>query len=444
MEQAAQFAQVDSFPPPSPHNFNSLVSLSLTNRTNNLTHGLHRFPAKYIPQVPRWALDAYAFTGSRVLDPFAGSGTTNVEAASKGLDSVALEINPLSRLIIRAKTTALPVDQLSATAAAIDTAWSPHKGALITPIEGVSNFEHWFTEPAWRELLGLKSAIVRETHDSKELEFFLTVFSSILRVVSNADDQSQKTYVSGTRPKSPPPVRASWANAVQRALRGMTELNATPAPASTVSVPDDGDALCMPLPDASFDLAVTSPPYLDSVDYPYNLMLEHFWLADEIGLPSRRDFNRLRQGQVGAKQPGVTGYPERVLSDLIDLGEIPEYRRPAVQNYFAVMDRHFSEMSRVLRSGSRYVFVVGNSATRVGQLPVHKALLRLAEAHGLGLEHAFGYRLRRHYMKFPRAGRGGIILVDWVLTLQKGLAGGRQIPDLVDAHVPIDPLAVAH
>lgn len=52
-------------------------------------------------------------------------------------------------------------------------------------------------------------------------------------------------------------------------------------------------------------------------------------------------------------------------------------------------------------------------------VPIHDALIRLAAESGLEIERAFGYRVRRHYMKFPRKGRGGIILIDWVLVLRK-------------------------
>nr|QJS06288.1 Site-specific DNA-methyltransferase (cytosine-N(4)-specific) [Cryobacterium sp.] len=421
-----------------------MVSLSLTNRTNLLTHGLHRFPAKYIPQVPRWGLDSYAALGSYVLDPFAGSGTTNLEAAAHGYSSVALEINPLSRLIIRAKNTPIPDDELEAAAKRVRAAWRPHEGPLRAPMAGVVNFDHWFSDATWRQLAGLKDAVKSETEPGAIREFFLVVFSSIIRAVSNADDQSQKTYVSGTRIKSPPPVTSTWDNAVRRSLSGMSELNQTAARHTHVTVPDTGNALDIPFEANTFDLAVTSPPYLDSVDYPYNLMLEHFWLADELGLPSRQDFNQLRHGQVGAKNPASAEDPPRFISDLLEVETLPEYRRTAVLSYFAMMDQHFSEMARVLKDGARYVFVVGNSGTKIGPLPIHKALIGLAQTHGLGLEHAFGYRLRRHYMKFPRAGRGGIILVDWVLTLRKGLQSDLEVPDLVDSHVEVDPRAVAY
>jgi hypothetical protein len=107
------------------------------------------------------------------------------------------------------------------------------------------------------------------------------------------------------------------------------------------------------------------------------------------------------------------------------------------------MERHFGEVARALKPGARYVFVVGNSQTLLDMVPLHDALVRLAAGAGLSLERAFGYRIRRHYMKFPRNGRGGIILIDWVLILRKEQSTGDAGP--LPLHwVTLAPEAVAH
>ena len=87
--------------------------------------------------------------------------------------------------------------------------------------------------------------------------------------------------------------------------------------------------------------------------------------------------------------------------------------------------------------------MVGNSQSRLDVLPMHQALVALASAAGLYLERAFGYRIRRHYMKFPRNGRGGIILIDWVLVLRKQ-PSGHPHPSLPLPWVTLPPEAVAH
>src|SRR5271157_220298 len=60
-----------------------------------LTHSLYYHPAKFIPQIVRYCLDNFCDAEGIVLDPFAGSGTTALEASIKAHDSYMLDINPL-------------------------------------------------------------------------------------------------------------------------------------------------------------------------------------------------------------------------------------------------------------------------------------------------------------------------------------------------------------
>lgn len=418
LEDSITFEEVDIFPHVGNIEDHALLSLSLSNKTNSYTHGLHRFPAKFIPQVAEWAIRSYAGPTTTVLDPFSGSGTTLVEAVRVGLDAVGQEVNPLARLIAQVKATPLDDAALQILAAEIEDQTKPFQGELKSPMEGVQNFGHWFNEQAWRELAGLKETILTVPMEDQQRDFFLVVFSSILRWVSNADDQTQKTYVSGTRPKSPPSVLPTWQKHVQKGIAGMKELSSLEA-LGKVAVPENGDALKITCPDESIDLAVTSPPYLDSVDYPYNLMLEHFWLGSDLGVDSRKAFNQLRHGQMGAKTPSRQSSLPTSISYRLDALNFPEQRLAAATSYFGFMNDHLREMSRVLTEDGKYVMVVGNSRTGNGTVPIHETIVELAASHGLLLEHTFGYRVRRHYMKFPRGGRGGIILIDWVMTFTK-------------------------
>jgi hypothetical protein len=437
------FTEVEAFPPFDDIEPGQLFGLSLSTPTTAYTHGLHRFAAKFVPQVPGWALDAFGRRDGLVVDPFMGSGTTLVEGVLRGGISVGVDVDPLARFIARAKVTALDPARIEGLAAELAGRWRTPAARLRAPMPDVAHFTHWFEPRQWAWVQSLRDAILALDCGDDERAFFLVVFSSILRWVSNADDQSQKTYVSGTHRKRPPRVDAVFWRFLDRAVAGLADLDRSRAPGAVARVAGDGaDATALGLAPESVDLAVTSPPYLDSVDYPYNMMLEYFWLGPLLGVPDRKSFNALRRRPVGAKHPAEPEVLPPALAGLLALDALPPARRTAAATYFALMERHFAEMARVLNPGARYVFVVGNSQTRLDMVPLHDAIVRLAAGAGLGLERAFGYRIRRHYMKFPRGGRGGIILLDWVLVFRRAAAAA---PEPLPRHwLALAPNAVAH
>lgn len=418
------FREVPRFPPFDAIANGDLFSLSLSNKTLPLTHGLHRFAAKYIPRVPAWALEEFADKNSVVLDPFCGSGTTLVEALHHCRHSFGIDCDPLACLMAAAKTTATRPARILALGQRLRQTWRGPARRLEPPMPGLVNFTHWFSETAWGHLQSLLAAIGELQCPLEERRFFLCVFSSILRRVSNADDQTQKTYVSGTLAKRPPEVVPTFWKAFDRALAGWRDLELYRLPGARTAV-IEGDAADILLPGSSIDLIVTSPPYLDSVDYMYNFMLEYFWLGPLLGVKDRQTFNRMRRAVIGAKNPAPGALPPLpgCLAGLISEGDLLPARLPATRAYCRDMARHFAAACRVLRPKGYYVLVIGNSQTKKGVLPLHDALIRLAADAGLAFEKAFAYRIRRHYMKFPRKGRGGIITMDWVIVLRN--AGGR-------------------
>ena len=67
-------------------------------------HRLHPYHGKFIPQLVEVLLSRYLAPGDRVLDPFAGSGTTLVQALESGLDATGVDIAAFNCLLMRVKT----------------------------------------------------------------------------------------------------------------------------------------------------------------------------------------------------------------------------------------------------------------------------------------------------------------------------------------------------
>ena len=78
-----------------------------TQRVSGLTHGLYRYPARFSPEFVDAVLGEFTKSGEWVLDPFLGGATSAVEALASGRAIAGFDLNPLSLLLARAKTTPL-------------------------------------------------------------------------------------------------------------------------------------------------------------------------------------------------------------------------------------------------------------------------------------------------------------------------------------------------
>lgn len=392
-------------------------------RTAEFTHTIHRFPGKFVPQVAR---ELIRLTGiepgsGRVCDPFCGSGTTLVEASVTGIDSVGADFDPLGALISRVKTTPLSPAEVEA----LNEHWRwaiPEEGsATLAP--DVPNLGHWFSRRHVTQLSAIKERCLMLPDRLRE--FSLVVFSSIIRRVSNADDQTQKTYVSGTLAKSPPQPRELFPSMLSRAIAGMAQYSAACLAEPLVLRADARAPLGVRL-----NGIATSPPYLDSIDYVYNQMLEYFWLHEELGLADASQIRALRSqpmgfsrgalsqliDEVGAVSPKLV---DALSGDLFEIERTSRKEAEHVAGYFRDYATHLDAYRRALSSGARYALAVGESVVRGQRIATPDLLIRLFESCGFRLVGRCAYEIRRHYMKFPRRSNSGTIKLDHILCFKK-------------------------
>jgi DNA methylase len=83
-------------------------------RVQGLTHELYRYPARFLPTFVGQAIEELSPEDGLVLDPFMGGGTTAVEALARGRRFIGIDLNSLSVVLTRAKTTPLPRDDQAA------------------------------------------------------------------------------------------------------------------------------------------------------------------------------------------------------------------------------------------------------------------------------------------------------------------------------------------
>jgi len=76
-------------------------------KTKSFTHGLHTYPAMFIPQVARRLLQKYSKKGDTICDIFCGSGTALVESKVLSRNAYGIDLNPLAIFLAKVKTIAL-------------------------------------------------------------------------------------------------------------------------------------------------------------------------------------------------------------------------------------------------------------------------------------------------------------------------------------------------
>lgn len=421
---------------------NSILNI-VTRDVNTHTHGFHKYPAKFIPHIPKWAITKY-LNGNKdknILDPFCGSGTTLVEGVLAGYNTIGIDIDPLSAMISKVKTTRLDEEELKNISEWLVKEINTKKKGIFKP--DCETIEHWFTKDAISKLSIIRTLINQipeKFGDNKKVkdiqDLLLICFSSIIRKVSNADDESQKTYVSHTKIKEPKEVNSLFLSQldlfVDRAIKfAVTTSSKTK---SKIIVSSSADALEKKLKGMKIDLAVTSPPYIKAIDYIYNQMVELFWIGDLFQMQTQTKQNEKKTHYIGNKQisklefKNYTPYNtilsieklDEKLKEVYDTDEKNGHKHSYVAfKYFAEMEKHFLEMSKCLTTGTHYVLVVGDSNVSDVFFDTASFLIEIAERNGFRITNKWGYKIKNRFMRFDRKGRGGIIEIDWVLDFER-------------------------
>ncbi len=343
-------------------------------------HSLHAFAAKFPPQLPRTFIENMTEPTQVVLDPMCGSGTAIVEAQSLGRQGIGFDIDPLAVLETRVKARRFDPDYVTASVARV--ASKAREFLLGKDIERsmrarfdsetIEFLNYWFLKTTQRELLALINAI--EAEDDEIRPFLEVVFSSIIITKSGgvtlARDlaHSRPHLDSSKRPKNSIEVFESKGVRAASAMIGLPE-GAAPARVEIA------DARSLPLSKNSVDLVITSPPYANAIDYQRAHKFSLIWL----GFPIRK-LQSMRSDYIGTERVQRTkqGLPSKVEDALRKITSKDAKRGMVIRQYFVDMQSALSEIRRVLRGGSPFVMVVGDSTVRGSKVPTSECLQTIA------------------------------------------------------------------
>lgn len=276
--------------------------------TAYLSHDIHPYPAKFIPQIPRNVIANLSMLGETVWDPFGGSGTTALECILLGRQAVSSDVNPLSEIIGKGKLVTLTVEEealLSTIAEELEIiASSPASltealcriESLSQYTPGIPNLSKWFHPQASAELSYLRARISSITAE-KCRRLGEVCFSKIILRASLQDSETR--YTRRERDFPPGKVLKLFAGALYSSLKKVrylgTFLRFREARFHTADL--RRDAVVAP---ASVDLIVTSPPYPNATDYHLYHRFRLFWLGfDPRELAKKEIGSHLRHQKEG-------------------------------------------------------------------------------------------------------------------------------------------------
>jgi site-specific DNA-methyltransferase (cytosine-N4-specific) len=272
--------------------------------TNYLTHGVHRYSGKFIPQIAAQAVELLTRPGDLIVDPYCGSGTTLVEAAVRGRRAIGIDMNPLAVLIASVKSTPINGAALGAFRQRLEL--------FVHGLEPDGLFERalaardhddprlndpwyikWFQARVLQDLVALYNEISVEP-DLQLRNIGYVAFSDILRRASNAHQGYPNVMFDRRGGQRPRPGRFFL-----KSLRQIAEaVVSLPAAANWSAVEvREGDARALDIPNGVADAVITHPPYVASIPYAEYGALSLRWLGHDPKSIDRKLTGGLRQSR---------------------------------------------------------------------------------------------------------------------------------------------------
>ncbi len=247
-------------------------------------HALHEisYRACFKPQLPEFFISRLTRPGESVYDPFMGRGTTPIQAALQGRRPIGNDINPLSALLTRPRLAPPSLEAIEARLKQLD--WT--NGALER--EDLLAFYHPHT---LLQICSLRRWLLACAPLHKDVDLVddwirmvainrLTghspgFFSVYTMPPNQAVSVEAQLKINAKRNQTPPPRDvAALINKKSRAL-----LSEGPPPPHPPALLSSGDAAHTPsIANGSVRLIVTSPPFLDIVQYAADNWLRN-WFA---------------------------------------------------------------------------------------------------------------------------------------------------------------------
>lgn len=310
-------------------------------QTQYLSHRFHSYPARFIPQIPKTFIKLFTDDTDVVIDPFCGCGTTIVESFLNGRDSMGNDFNPLACLITKVKVRLIPEENIHLLEKKLmqikryiesDRRRSEYLKKL--PRRNISNL---FNRDMINELCFIKETLddLRGQRDIYELGL-VALSATIWTIIESENGVGIFNHFYKKI--------LNMVNTIRQMENVMTK-----EPRVNVI---HGDSRFLEIEPNVATLIVTSPPYVNALDYYRVHMYNMLWLG--------MDYEGFRKHEIGGHSHFIANR-FRLLSE-----------------YLADMLRSMIEMKRVLKKGGICVIAIGNSSLEYELIESYRHFLAFA------------------------------------------------------------------
>ena len=295
-------------------------------------HRLHPYLGKFIPQLVEALLARYVQPGGRVLDPFAGSGTTLVQSFESGRDAVGGDIAAFNCLLMRVKTT--EYNEFTLEKELRDAC------SRLAQFEGEATpggyLGEWFAPRAAAELLYWRS-IAGDYKHADVMRVVLARAARSARLTTHFDldfprvPQREPYWCHKHKRECRPVDRAEhflrrYALDTLKRIKEFARVRTRGREATVLH----GDALELEWGDG-FDAVLTSPPYPGLIDYHE----QHRYAYELLGLDDRRE-RELGAAASGTSRAALDAYVTGIADSLARAADV---LRPGAPVLVVVNDR---------------------------------------------------------------------------------------------------------
>lgn len=324
----------------------------------------HPFPARMPFEVAQRAVERFTTIGQVVLDPMSGSGTIPFAALNSRRSAIGRDIDPLAVLLGRALCERVRAEALEAYCAEVHDeamARARRRRSLRPILRGLDDesrkfLSYWFPDRALLEMFALAETILSDAKNR-----FATIGAVILSSlvisrgagVSFAMDlaRSRPHRLGSKKPRVPLQLWREKSNAFSRFYAHCATRNDLHG--ADISL---GDARALDIANSTVDAVITSPPYMNAIDYIRTSKFALIFFGARLGI--LRD---IRSRAIGTEVGLPTGELPKGLDLLVERRVADKTRRPMIRRYLYDLCHALRESLRVLRPGAPAVFILGPS-----------------------------------------------------------------------------------